>query len=297
VGNVYPLGIGFTLKPAANVEGVVSNEFEEKENKNEINLKPKTNEAAALQKVSDKISQNLKKTVNNIKTMDLETLLSQIKTSLDEKKFNKEAVAGMTSQFAEAIKQKDEEYKASLEAAQNEKAEIAKANDELVASVESVKEELKIAQERISSFEAAKASVEAEERFNARMEEIDSIYDLDETDASFIADKIKGLDDSEEAFASLKTELEVFWASKNKEAKSKYEEEIKARVEEEVQKRLSESQASTEVAEEEVNVEEALDSAEQTDVEIPNNNEAQASQTETLREKFAKAFSRDNILS
>ena len=80
--------------------------------------------------------------------MDLETYYQKSKRSSREK-FSQEAIAGMTSTFAEAIKLKDEEYKASLEAAENEKAEIAKANEELKASVESIKEELAIAQERI----------------------------------------------------------------------------------------------------------------------------------------------------
>ena len=31
VGDVYPLGIGFTMKPAANVKGIISKDFEEKE--------------------------------------------------------------------------------------------------------------------------------------------------------------------------------------------------------------------------------------------------------------------------
>jgi delta 1-pyrroline-5-carboxylate dehydrogenase len=115
---------------------------------------------------------------------------------------------------------------------------------------------------------------------------------LEESDSAFIAEKIKGLDTSEEAYASLKSELEVFWASKNKEAKAKFEEEVQARVKEEVEKRLSgeTSEAS------ETDVEEALDNAEETTSEIPNNNEAQAS-AGTLKEKFAAAFSRDNILS
>ena len=30
-GNVYPLGIGFTMKPAANVKGVISNEYKKEE--------------------------------------------------------------------------------------------------------------------------------------------------------------------------------------------------------------------------------------------------------------------------
>ena len=126
------------------------------------------------------------------------------------------------------------------------------------------------------------------------MEEIDSIYDLEESDSAFIAEKIKGLDLSEEAFASFKSELEVFWASKNKEAKAAIEQEIRARVEEEVAKRLSGEEVAE--ASDDADVEEALDNAEATTSEIPNNNEAQAS-AGTLKDKFAAAFSRDNILS
>jgi hypothetical protein len=204
----------------------------------------------------------------------------------------------MTSTFAEAIKQKDDEYQASLEAAEKEKTEIAAAREELQNSVEAIKEELKVAQERIGSFESEKRAEEAVARFNARMEEIDSIYDLEESDSSFIAEKIKGIDDTEESFASFKDELAVFWASKNKEAKVKIEDEIKARVEAEIEKRLTTAEASEvteEAVAEEVNVEQALENAEATDAPLPNNNEAQASKT-TLKEKFAAAFSRDNVL-
>lgn len=296
-GKVYPLGIGFTMKPAANVKGLISNEYEKEDDMEEEKKESMSNsnkrQAEHLQKISDKISQNLKNTVNNTKIMDLETLLSELKDSLAEKKFSEEAVAGMTSTFAEAIKQKDDEYQASLEAAEKEKTEIAAAREELQNSVEAIKEELKVAQERISDFESEKRAEEAVARFNTRMEEIDSIYDLEESDSSFIAEKIKGLDDAEESFASFKDELAVFWASKNKEAKAKIEDEIKARVEAEIEKRLTTVEAS-EITEE-VDVEQALENAEATDTVLPNNNEAQASKT-TLKEKFAAAFSRDNIL-
>ena len=280
VGDVYPLGIGFTMKPAANVKGVISNDFKPEDKKN-ISL-PNSDKVQAnqLEKINDKISQNLKNTVNNTKIMDLETLLSEIKASLTEKKFSEEAIAGMTATFADAIKQKDDEYKASLEAAEQEKAEIASAKEELQNSVESIKEELKAAQERIEKFESEKAAQEAIARFNSRMEEIDSIYELEESDSSFIAEKIKGLDESDEAFASFKDELAVFWASKNKEAKAKQEEAIAARVEEEIEKRLNKSEASEETSEE---------------AEVEVDVEAEAS-SKTFREKFAAAFSRENIL-
>ena len=227
--------------------------------------------------------------------MDLETLLSEIKASLTEKKFSEEAIAGMTATFADAIKQKDDEYKASLEATEKEKAEIASAREELQASVESMKEELKAAQERIAAFEAEKLAEEAVATFNTRMEEIDSTYDLDESDSAFIAEKIKGLDSSEESFASFQKELSVFWASKSKEAKAKQEEAIAARVEAEIEKRLSATSEASEEVTEDVDVEAALENAEATEEPLPNNNEAQASKT-TLKDKFAAAFSRENIL-
>jgi hypothetical protein len=297
VGNVYPLGIGFTMKPAANVKGVISEESLTPEVKETKAIEINSEHSKDLQKIAAKISQRIKNTVNNINIMDIENLLTELKSDLQEKKFSQEAIASMTSTFAEAIKTKDEEYKASLEAAENEKAEIAKANEELKTSVESIKEELASAQERIAEFEKAKAAEEAVATFNARMEEIDSIYDLEESDSSFIAEKIKGLDSSEESFASLKSELEVFWASKNKEAKAKFEEEVQARVNEEVEKRLQ----TTEVSEasessEETDVAEALENAEATTSEIPNNNEAQAS-SKSFKDRFASAFSRDNVLS
>jgi hypothetical protein len=298
VGDVYPLGIGFTMKPAANVKGIISNDFKP-EDKKDISL-PNSDKVQAeqLEKINDKISQNLKNTVNNTNIMDIENLLTELKSDLQEKKFSQEAIAGMTSTFAEAIKKKDEEYKASLESAESEKAEIAKANEDLKASVDSIKEELKAAQERIAEFEATKLAEEAVARFNSRMEEIDSLYDLEESDSSFIAEKIKGLDASDEAYASFKDELAVFWSSKNKEAKAKIEEEIQAKINAEVEKRLtSETAEASEDSKEDVqvDVEEALANAEQTTTEIPNNNEAQAS-AKTFKEKFAAAFSRENIL-
>ena len=175
------------MKPAANVKGVISNQYEKEEEENEEVSDSNKGQASNLKKINDKISQNLKNTVNNTKIMDLETLLSEIKASLTEKKFSEEAIAGMTATFADAIKQKDDEYKASLEAAEKEKAEIASAREELQASVESIREELKAAQERIATFEAEKLAEEAVATFNTRMEEIDSTYDLEESDSAFIA--------------------------------------------------------------------------------------------------------------
>ena len=97
-GDVYPLGIGFTMKPAAN-KGVISSEYKkEKTQKKKIsnaNLGLKKHQLNYLKEISTKnkgiISQKLKNAVNNNKIMDLENLLLQLKESLAEDKFSKEA--------------------------------------------------------------------------------------------------------------------------------------------------------------------------------------------------------------
>lgn len=287
VGDIYPLGIGFTLQPAANVQGVTS--AEDKESL-ALNI-------SGFKKIKDKISQSESNDVNKYKIMDeLEKLLSELKESLAEKKLSQEAIAGMTSTFADKIKEKDKEYQESLEAAKKEKEEIKKTNEELKSSVDKVKEDLAKAQEKIDEFEKEKAQAEAIQLFNDRMEEIDSIYELSEADNSFIAEKIKNLDSSQEAFDELKKELSYFWASKSKEKIAENEKEIQAKIDEEVQKRID-SMKENESKASEKDLEKAFDDSEKTNEEIPNNNESQASAQEKMKERFKEAFSPDKILT
>ena len=149
VGDVYPLGIGYTMKPAADVKEVISNDNAsciepEKEEKACIIINTEKKQAEDLKKICAKISQKIKNTVNTNNIMDLETLLSELKESLAEKKISEEAVAGMTSTFARPPNKKMKSTKLPLEAAETEKAEIAAAREELQASVESIKEELEL---------------------------------------------------------------------------------------------------------------------------------------------------------
>jgi len=133
VGEIYPLGGGFTTNPAAQVNGVVAFEdapsfsVQEDEKKNE---EVEANEncieevsAFLTNKKSNSILQI--KNVKTINHMDLEKLITELKSALLEKKFGEEAVASMTSHFAEAIKQKDAEYRDSIaaEKAAKDKAE------------------------------------------------------------------------------------------------------------------------------------------------------------------------------
>jgi len=275
-GKIFPLGIAYTMNPAADVKGLYSDKAE--------------TEKIFINDKRDKISQNLNLNVNNqkdIHAMELENTISELKELLNEKKFSKEAIASMTDTFSNAIKQRDEQYRADIEEAKNQKETIAKEYEDLKSSVADLEQKLGEANERISVFETEKKAEEAIARFNERMDSIDQSYDLDDEDREFLANELKNLGEDEE-FTSFASKLEVLWRHKNKEAQASIQEDIEKRIDEEVAKRISN-------ASEEVEVEKALDDAELTDAEIPNANEAVASEDQSLIEKFRDAFKRENI--
>ena len=194
----------------------------------------------------------------------------------------------MTDTFADAIRQRDEQYRKEVEAERLAKEGKTKEYEDLKASVSELEEKLGAANERISHFENEKRAEEAVAAFNGRMEEIDSKFDLDDQDREFLVTELKGLED-QEAFEAFASKLDVLWKHKNKEVQAEFDAQIQARIDEEVAKRVSTASA------EEVDVEEALDAAETTDAPVANSNEAVASEEATLRDKFKAAFSRDNI--
>jgi len=252
--------------------------------------KPET-EQIFINDKRDNISQKINLNVNkqkDINAMEIEQTISELKELLNEKKFSKEAVASMTDTFSEAIKQRDEQYRADIEAAKSEKATIAKEHEDLKTSVAELEEKLGAANERISVFENEKKAEEAVAHFNERMDSLDQSYDLDDQDREFLAKELKAID-AEEEFTSFANKLEVLWKHKNKEVQASFNDEIQKRIDEEVAKRVA--NASTE----EVEVEKALDDAEEVDAAVPNVNEAVASKEESLIDKFKGAFKRENI--
>mgnify|MGYP005988729341 FL=1 len=276
-GNIYPLGVGFTAKPAADVSGVYS---------------PKHSKKSVLANDNtDIISQNKEKNVNKEKiiAMDTENVISELKELLVEKKFSEEAVASMTSNFADAIRESDEKYRQDIETAKSEKEAVQKEQEDLKSSVAELQEKLEEANERLSVFETEKKAEEAVARFNARMDELDSKFSLADEDREFLAQEIKSLDETEEAFASFSEKLEVLWKHKSNAHKEAFEAEIQARIDEEVAKRVSKASS------EDVDVEDALDNAEQTDADVSNVNETVASSNESFVDKFKNAFSRENV--
>jgi hypothetical protein len=291
-GAVYPLGIGFTSNPAANVKGLLLDNGELQ--KEEVSFKdPRDKKVFAMN--TKNISQFKIKDVNTTKSMDLETFLSELKASLTEKKFSEEAIAGMTSTFADAIRQKDEEYRV----AKTEKEASETKAKELLASVETLQKELADTKVKLQEIEAAQEAEKALARFNARMEQIDSLYALEDEDRKVIASELQAIEASDEAFATYQEKLAIVLKHKNKEYLGRLAEETEAKIAAEVEKRLVELNKSTASAKTEAELaEEALEKAKASaaDKTIPNNNGETSKENKSLKEKFASAFSRENIL-
>ena len=249
VGEIFPLGIGFTSNPAANVKGLV--------------VSSKTEQTPTTEKKEKNISQNINSDVNNKKSiiMDnneiLNNLVSALEEKVSEKKFSEEAVATVSKIINDAILERNDSFVQEKEQLETEKAELTQAAEKTAAEVKKLSEELTVATDRVTELEQQHKQQEAVARFDARMSVIEDAYELDEDSRRVVAHELKDLEESEEAFATFQEKLQVVLKHQNKEFIAKQEEEFNAKLAEAVEKRLAELK-STDSSEEEV-VEEAMD--------------------------------------
>ena len=299
VGEVFPLGIGYTTNPAADVNGLIV----QKNIDLEINDKRSDAEENNL-KNNIKISQSEIKTVKNNNTMDITEFKTEFEKVLDSKladnaEFTQEAVANVALHVAEKIREKDAEFRAEREAIEAEKAQAEKDASEAKASMEDLHKKLEEANEKITSLESSINAAAAEQLFNSRMEAIDELYDLSDQDRTVLANEVKTLEASDEAFESYQGKLASLLQHKSKAFKMEQEKQFEAKVQEELEKRLASSQEEVAVATETVSesqesVEEVVENVEVPHSSIANNNEASSTE-ESLSDQFRRAFNTENI--
>lgn len=308
VGEIYPLGIGFTTNPAADVRGVYVEQEEleeETEAKSTIN-EVITRERARQEKSSLLNGPNVIQENPQISSdiMDTEKLITEFKQLLDEKMkakdFSEDAVASITKVFHDAIKERSEDYVDEVEKAKAEKQESEVAQEALTTQLSDLEQKLQSTEEKLQALETEALQRESAARFNARMEEVDSGYELSDEDRTIVAAEIQELDDSTEAFAAYQEKLTVVFKHKSKEFIEQLAKEMEDKIQSEVEKRLGTSSASaeetpTETSEEaqEVDtdvVEEILEKVEANSDPIANNNVESAESENSLRDRFAKTF-------
>ena len=311
VGDIYPLGIGFTSNPAADVKGLIAETGEPQEERSSRNQ--------PIDKIiikSKKTSQSKKQDVLNKEQhknliMDTKQIINEFRAALDEKlgkqDFSEETVASISKVFSDAIKEKSEQYIADLEKAKAEKEEASQAQASLQEKMLEVEEQLQSTKEKLIALEAENSSREAEVRFNSRMEALSEVYDLDDEDLKILASELTQVDESEEGFASYQEKLSKVWKHKNKDFIAAEQKAFEARVDQEVAKRLETVEATdTEETSEEVakiskasenqeqdssdEVEDALENVQVEDAAVINNNESSSEVSSSLRDRFAKTF-------
>lgn len=324
VGNVFPLGIGFTANPAADVKGVFLGDSKKKDlSKSSFMVTDKIDNCSdsflkKFCKFKKNISQCNETDVNNSNTknhvMENQNLFEDIKellaSKLPEKSYSEESVANIAKVVGDAIKEKSEQFEQDKQDAIAAQAEAEAAAETREKEMEELKSELNETSEKLEALEATQKKQEGEARFSLRMEEVDSIYELNDEDRQILASEVSSLEESQESFDSYKEKLSVIWAHKNKEAIAAADKAFEEKIEAEVAKRIEAmevSKASEETSEEtaeeaevteetEKTAEEVLDSVEAEAVEpITNNNNETASKEESLKDQFKKTFCKENV--
>lgn len=304
-GRIYPLGIGFTTNPAADVKGVVIDDG----TNSPIDEDVKVHNAEYIEVetstkffVNKNISQTEKKPVNITKTkiMDLEQILSELKTVLAEKRetesFSEEAVANVSQKIADSIKMKSEEIEAQIKAAEDAKIQAVAEAEQLKKDLQENSEKLNEALSKLNDLESTLSAQAAQEVFNSRMSSLDSEYEFDDVDRQLLAKELSSLEKTDEAFASYKEKLAVIYRHKSKAFKSEQEKAFQDRLEAELAKRMAKTPETViEANEKTVEVETALANAKTEDPSIPAQNIEVTEEQKSWKERISKAFSKENI--
>jgi hypothetical protein len=323
-GRIYPLGIGFTTNPAAEVEGVITDDAEKYEQK-EKNIEKSESicvNSLELLKNNKIFSQNEKSNVNINKTniMDLEQLLKELQELnrvLSEKKgtdtFSEEAAANISHKIAESIKEKSDEIQAKIVSAEEAKAKAIAEATKLKEDFDEQNTKLDEALSKINELESTLSAQAAQELFNSRMGILDEEYNFEDVDRKFLVEELKNLDASDEAFSSFQEKISVLYRHKTKAYEEEQNKLFQEKLEVELAKKfqnekLQVSNASDAVVnsqatepqknstpEAEVEVETALANAEEQTTNIPAQNIATQSE-KSWKEKMGQAFSKENIL-
>ena len=298
-GKVVPLGVGFTLNPAADVQGVATPpeepiKIELKTNKSSEEIELKEEEKAEIAEepilasknnISQEESLDVKKERIYMKITKIEDITDSLL---------KEATASSIVDFvAEELKKANETFLAEKSAQENE----LKAANEKIATVtaehDAVKKQVEELGQKLATIEAEKEAKAKEEAFNLRMASFDEEFDLSDEDRKVLASDLKDL--TEDAFSAYKGKMAVLMKEKNKTAKkAKMDKEMKDKAE------AQEVKASEEVAQpvaQEISttqevVEQAVDNGSKASIEIPNS--APVSQP-SVKEKYAAAFGFDGF--
>jgi len=319
IGEVLPLGIGFTTNPAADVKGVKvfgSDDLEMQITNNKEVIDDSIEVDASNVKLSEssQLSESPVETNINIISNKIDSEQIAASENFEEEKNEKEnnkmliksiqdlnddslkqiCATDIRALFEEEIKKASEKFAEEQSAKDSVIAEGEKTKAELESQLEELKqvgEQLKAELEKIKIEAQAR---ELEETFQNRMTTLDEEFDLDDEERQVIGEQIKNLDT--DSFEKWYKAFNVFAKGKNKKMMMEKKASEQKMKEEKEGCASSEKNKSAEViaSEQEKKEQEAafvLEKVEAEEVALPNGAVAE----DTLRQKFAKAFNSDTI--
>lgn len=309
-GEIFPLGIGFTSNPAAEVKGVEVL----KDDGMDLNFKEKrkaksTSFETAKNFTTQKNSQinshfakndvNLSRETKNVKDMETQEIVQKLEEILSEhseqKDFSEKAVANVAKLFHDTILEKNEIWKkesVEKETAIKSLQEAAIAKD---SEIEDMKKQLSSTVEDLVKLQESDAKRIANENFNSRMSLLDDVYQLEDEDRAILASELKevGVEDSE--FVAYQAKLAVSWKAKTKAFIEEQEKLFEEKVAAEVSKRLTNIDSENPKPNPEEVVEAAMENIEGEGEVVLNNNGDASQEALTLREKFKRSFNKENV--
>ena len=192
--------------------------------------------------------------------------------------------------FEEEIKKASEKFSEEKKQKEDALAEIEQARLTLEQKLSEVSELSSKLQSELDQIKEQVAAKEKEESFQNRMTTLDEEFELTPEEREIIGSQIADLDS--DSFDKWYNAFNVFAKGKNK----KFMTEMKQKNEKKVSEKESEASAEVELINDKEKIEEeateVLEKAEANESNLPNNG---ASSSETLREKFAKAFNSETV--
>jgi len=301
-GDVLPIGMAFTTRPAAEVEGVLTSSFVDllsDEEKAEL----VESSVASVENIENNNSQTIETVVKNnsqaesitMKIKDIKELIAAAasKEGLSEasvQEFITSQLEQKAAEFEVAAKEKDNALKSATDKVAELESEVSKAN-ETVAQLT----------ERLNKVEQETAARQAEQDFQTRMTAIASEFELSEKETSLVAKEIRLLDET--SYAAWYEKFSVFAESKSKKsiaaAKEAQEAAIKE-AQEAVKLQISKASVSETATVETTSAVEkdAVIAAVEKTVETPNQSVANTTTVDTgktLKDEWKDAFGGTNM--
>jgi hypothetical protein len=280
INDVVPLGIGLTENPAADVQGVLTeNGATEQKALAEESLEKET------------ISQNTK---NTVKTKKVEAMKIENLKDITDESLQTLTASAIHEFIQESLKKASEDYSSKQTEHEDSLNDAREKHETLSKEHDSLKTQLEDVVAQLSKLEAEKAEKEKLEAFNQRMASFDERFKLNDDDRKVLASQIKDLD--EEQFVNFDKTVSVLLSSKahSDEPEAPAEEPAPAEAPAEEAPAPAEeappAEASASVVKEVL--EQAVDNAKDELVNIPASAPAE---DPTIFEKYGKAFAMDQF--